>query len=258
MDLLKQKKYLIGVAAAVFIVSGIVVSSLGPSEEFKNGLSYRSQLGNCPSRTAGDMAISAVKIFEQTGSLRQVKKKIVEEKWSDKYFVSEYNIKYDPMTMVLSMNLNCPEPLMKVQVYKANGIDSYDAVLVDNGELYDPTYEVLLRQENKLEGDLPYLALPINYMENKVQNDIADLIHEMKTDLRKKLSEVIVNEGKELTIILSLGGRPSSVFLGNEDWKGKMTKLERIVSYLDSKDKIPSVINLTNGKKVVVKFGDKI
>lgn len=223
-----------------------------------NELSYRSFLGKCPTRPAGTMALQVVKTFEQSQSLRDVKQKIIDEKWPDKYFVSDYKIQYDPYSKTLTLNLNCPEPLMKVQIYKSGGTESYEAILVDNGQLFDPTYEVLLRSEKKLTRPLPYLGLPVGDMEDKVQKDLTGLIKEMRPELRKKLSEVILNDSKELTIILSIGGHPSSVFLGPNEWGDKMVKLDKIVNYMELKEKIPSIINLTNSKKVVVKFKDKI
>jgi hypothetical protein len=66
-----------------------------------------------------------------------------------------------------------------------------------------------------------------------------------------------VNENKELTIILSINGTPSSVFMGPDEWGEKSAKLDKIVNYMELKEKIPAIINLTNSKKVVVKFKDK-
>ena len=221
-------------------------------------LTYRSYLGKCPTRPAGMMALQVVKTFDESQSLRAVKQKIIDEKWSDKYFVSDYKILFDPYSKVLTLNFNCPEPLMKVQIYKTGGTDSYEAILVDNGQLYDPTYEELLRSEKKLVRPLPYLAMPVGEMEDHVQKDLTSLVKEMRPELRKKLSEVILNDSKELTIILSISGHTSSVFLGPDDWKEKMVKLDKIVNYMELKEKIPGIINLTNTKKVVVKFKDKI
>lgn len=255
MKFLKNRKFIIGsLLLVLFVSTNVVISSFGPSEKFSDELSYRSSLGQCPNRPAGNMALSVMKTFEQTGSLRDVKKKIVQEKWQEKYFVSDYKISYDPYSKILNLNFECPKPLMKVQIYKVNGIDSYEAVLVDNGELYDPTYEVLLRSENKLTGNLPYLALPVGEMENKTQVEITQLVKSLREELRKKLSEIILNDQKELTVILSINGYPSSVFLGLDEWSEKITKLDKIVNFLETKEKIPAVINLTNSKKVVVKF----
>jgi hypothetical protein len=147
---------------------------------------------------------------------------------------------------------------MKVQIYKTGATESYEAILVDNGQLYDPTYETLLRSEKKLTTSLPYLALPVGDMEDKVQKDLTNLVRDLRPELRKKLSEVILNDSRELTIILSIGGHASSVFLGPDEWKEKMIKLDKIVNYMELKEKIPAIINLTNMKKVVVKFKDRI
>ncbi len=262
MTFFKTKKFIIiSIVVMILVITNIVTSSLGPSNneasKFNSELSYRSNLGKCPTRPAGTMALQVVKIFEQSHSLRDVKEKILTEKWSDKYFVSDYKIQYDPYSKVLDLNLNCPEPLMKVQIYKNNGADSYEAILVDNGQLLDPTYEALLRSEKKLTHDLPYLALPLGEMEDKVQSDVTNLVKEMRTGLRSKLSEVILNDNKELTIILSINGHPSSVFMGPDEWGEKIGKLDKIVNYMELKEKIPAIINLTNSKKVVVKFKDK-
>ncbi len=263
MTFFKSKKFIIGsLVVTVFIVTNIVTSSMGPSSgetaKFNEELSYRSNLGKCPTRPAGTMALQVVKTFEQSHSLRDVKLKILAEKWSDKYFVSDYKIQYDPYTKVLDLNFNCPEPLMKVQIYKNNGTESYEAILVDNGQLFDPTYEALLRSEKKISRDLPYLALPVGEMEDKVQTDVTNLVKDMRPELRKKLSEVILNDNKELTIILSINGQPSSVFMGPDEWSEKIGKLDKIVNYMELKEKIPAIINLTNSKKIVVKFKDKL
>lgn len=262
MTFFKSKKFIVSaIIVLTLIVTNIVTSSMGPTSgetsKFSEELSYRSNLGKCPTRPAGTMALQVVKTFEQSSSLRDVKLKILNEKWADKYFVSDYKISYDPYSKVLDLNFNCPEPLMKVQIYKNNGTESYEAILVDNGQLFDPTYEALLRSEKKLTHDLPYLALPVGEMEDKVQSDITALVKEMRPGLRLKLSEIILNDSKELTIILSVNGHPSSVFMGPDDWGEKMGKLDKIVNYMELKEKIPAIINLTNSKKVVVKFKDK-
>src|SRR5690606_19343316 len=106
-------------------------------------------------------AIKLIKTFEEKNSLRDVKKDIVENNLVKKHFLSSYKIKYNPIGNHLALNFNCPKPLMKAQIYRENGQESYDAILVDNGTLVDPTYEVLLRSEKKLTRQLPYLALPV-------------------------------------------------------------------------------------------------
>lgn len=221
-----------------------------------SNVKYKTSFGQCPSRTAGSLALGLISEFEKTGSLKEVKKLIVKDKLDEKHYLSDYKIDYNPIDGQLKFDFDCPEPLMKVQIYKETGSESYEALLVSNGRLYDPTYEVLLRSENKLHRSLPYLAIPVGEMDEDLQFEIADLINQMNPEFRAKLSEVILADTKELTVILSVKNRPSSVFLGPGDWKEKIEKLDKLVSYMESKNKIPSVINLTNVKKVVVKFDD--
>lgn len=232
--------------------------SVENKEKLSSELSYRTQLGKCPTKPAGTMALQVVKTFDEKRSLRDVKLKILEEKWQEKYFISDYKISYNPFSKLLNLELNCPEPLMRVQVYKKDSSEYYEAILVDNGELYDPTYEALLRSDKKLIGELPFFSMPVGEMEKKIQDNMTSLFKEIRPSLRKKLSEVILTEGKELTIILSANGKPTSVFLGLEDWNEKLNKLDKIVSYMETREKIPTIINLTNNKKVVVKFNDKL
>jgi hypothetical protein len=146
---------------------------------------------------------------------------------------------------------------MKVQIYKQDGQNSYDALLVDNGKLFDPTYEEILRNDDKLQENLPSLAIPVEKANDKVQNELVQIIQAMDLDFRKTLSEVILDTRGNLTIILSLKGRPSSAFLGKNSWTEKTLKLQKIIRFLGEKQKMPSIINLTNSKKVVVKFNDR-
>lgn len=218
--------------------------------------SYRTSFGKCPSRSAGTFTLKLVKEFEKNNSLKDVKDLINFESLQEKHFVSEYNVKYDPMTNILSFIYDCPQPLMKVQIYKENGLEAYEAILVDNGKLFDPTYEVLLRNEKKLDYALPYLAIPVGDMDQEIQSRITTIIKDLDLAIRKNLSEVIINDSKELTIILSVSGRTSSVFFGPDEWAMKIEKLTKIIGYMSKEKKIPTIINLTNPKKVVVKFND--
>lgn len=219
---------------------------------------YRTSFGSCPSKVAGSLTLQLVKEFEKKKSLIDLKKKIVTDNLVEKHFLSDYQISFNPIQSQLFFNLSCPKPLMKVQIYKENGLDSYEAILVDNGELYDPTYEVLLRSEHKIKSELPSLALPVGDFGDDTQKQITGLFEDMSDRFRQKLSELIISENKDLTVILSINGNPSSVFLGNYEWAEKFKKLSKIVQYMERKKKVPAVINLTNSKKVVVKFSDSI
>jgi len=226
------------------------------TEAKKNDFSYRTSFGRCPARPVGMLALGLVKSFEQGKSLRQVKKYIVQEKLASKYFISWYKIGFDPLKKSLQLDFDCPTPLMKVQIYK-DGQNSYDAILVDNGELYDPAYETILRTEQKLKRDLPFLALPVGDIDSKVQRQVTSLVKNLDPNLQQRLAEVILAESGELTIILAINHRPTSVFVGQDEWERKAEKLKKIVTYLEGQQKVPSIINLMNLKKVVVKFNNK-
>lgn len=233
--------------------------SLFASPSAKNPLKYKTFFGNCPSRSAGSFTLKLAKSFELKHSLYDLKRMIVDEKLQDRHFLSKYQIKYDPVRNILMFDLDCPIPLMKAQIYKGSNNEYYDAILTDQGTLVDPTYEVLLRNEQKLVNELPTLALPVAEMDKKVQEDIASMMIGFDRELRRKLSEVALSSEQELTLILSVNDRPISVFLGKEEWELKISKLERIINQLkDSGNKHPHVINMTNSKKIVVKFNDTL
>jgi hypothetical protein len=64
-----------------------------------------------------------------------VKEKIVQDKLKDRYFLSSYKIGFDPIDNKLQINFDCPNVLMRVQIYKENGEQFYSALLVENGKL---------------------------------------------------------------------------------------------------------------------------
>ncbi len=222
----------------------------------KEKIKYKTSFGKCPSRAAGTLTLKLVKDFEANNSLRSMKNLITADRLKEKHFLSDYTIKYNPLDGMLNFIYDCPAPLMKVQIYKENGMESYEAILVDNGQLFDPTYEILLRTEKKLTYSLPYLAIPVGEMDKTVQKNITKIISGLDLVFRKLISEVIISDNKELTMILSIKGKPSSVFMGKDEWPLKMEKLTQTISYLSKNKKVPSVINITNSKKVVVKFNE--
>lgn len=221
-----------------------------------NSVNYKTYFGKCPSRVAGALVLKLTRLFEETKSLKELKLKIIQEKLKEKHFLSDYQIEFDPSTQTLSYKFECPEPLMKVVIYKENGVDTYEAILADNGELLDPTLEFILRSEKKLTTALPYLALPIGNFDKKDQVKIAKILSSAPSQIRSRLSEVILDDEGEMTLIMSLGDAPTSVFLGENEWDEKMTKLKKVVDYMEEKKKFPSIINLLNAQKVVVKFSN--
>jgi hypothetical protein len=242
----------------IFILTILFALSANAKFTPRHKVKYRTFFGKCPSKVVGKLTIGLVREFEKKLSLKDVKEKIIKERVVEKHFLSRYNIDYDPATKFLKFSFDCPSPLLKVQIYKKNGFDYYSAILVDNGELFDPTYEVLLKSEKKLSHKLPNLALPVGDLKKETRLKITDLVNELKTSFRNKISEIIYNENSELTFILSVKGKPSSAFLGKADWNDKVKKLTKIISYMSKRRKVPAIINLTNPKKVVVKFTSRI
>lgn len=243
----------------LLIVSIFSFRSFSLSKKYyEDKVHYRTIFGQCPSKVVGRLTLSLIKEFEIKRSLLDVKKKIVQEQLEEKYYLSSYKIDYNPLQKMIKFQYDCPKALMKVQIYKNDGDEFYTAILVDNGKLFDPTYEVLLRAENKILKDLPHMALPASLLDSKIHKKMTSLLNDLGTKFVDRISEVILNEKKELTIILSIGSKPSSAFLGSDYWNEKIEKLNNIVNYMADKKTIPSVINLTNSKKVVVKFPQSI
>lgn len=219
---------------------------------------YKTYFGTCPSQVAGKLTLMLMRKFEETQSLMEVKKLIVSEKLDEKHFLSDYRISHDPALNLIRFNFECPKPVMKAQIYKENGEEFYTAVLVDTGEFVDPAYEVLLRAEKKLNRKLPNLAFPVNMIDTKAQRQMTELAMAFDSAFKDKLSEIILDQDKKLTMIFSIDRRPSSAFLGNDYWSEKVDKLAKVIDYMKKKNTIPAVINLTNSKKIVVKFSDTL
>ncbi len=217
-------------------------------------LRYQTSFGNCPSESTGKLTLMLIQEFEKSNSLSSVKSKIVEDKLANKFFLSSYKVKYNPLKNLLLLTFECPIPLMKVHVYKEAGVENYEAILVEGGKLFDPTYEVLLRAEKKLKVSLPFFALPVEELNTDLKVRIAKIMIKLDKSFRNKIAEIIFSDSKQLTFIMSLRNHSSSAFLGKDDWCAKVLQLKKIVNYMEKSKKIPSVINITNSQKVVVKF----
>ena len=239
------------------LIFSIILASTCFAEIKQNTqVTYKTYFGKCPSKVAGQLTLNLMKEFEQNRSLKDVKKKILKDHLDEKHFLSDYKIKYHPTKRHISFHFNCPDPLMKVNIYKDNGDEYYTAILGENGKLLDPTYEVLLRSENKIKGGLPALALPVKQLERNEYKNISNILKLMDKKMVANISEAIVDKNDELTLILSINKRPSSVFYGKGDWEKKTKKMMKLVGYLSKKRKIPTIVNLTNPKKIVVKFSE--
>ena len=228
------------------------------SNYLNNKVNYKTYFGSCPTKVAGDLTLILTKEFEKRSSLKDVKEKIIKDELFEKYFLSEYKLSYNPQSKLLKLRFDCPIPLMKVQIYKENGDEFYTSILVENGKLFDPTYEVMLRSSGKLKEQLPNLAMPVTLINKDQHFKITELLKTLTKDISYKLSEVILNSEGELTMILSINNRPSSVFIGKDFWDEKILKLVKVVDFMKKKKTIPAVINLTNAKKIVVKFPHSI
>lgn len=250
--LFKLQIYILVALFSTYVFAGRAKKSL------VNRIQYKTFFDKCPSQLGGKLTLILTREFEKNNSLKDVKEKIISEKLDEKYFLSNYKIQFDPVKEKLKFHFECPEALMKVQIYKKNGDEFYTAILVDSGKLVDPTYEVLLRSEKKIKGKLPELALPVNALDDNTHLEVTDLVSRLDSSFRRKISEVIVSENRELTIILSINRRPSSVFLGKDYWSEKVEKLVKVVDYMKAKKSVPAIINLTNSKKIVVKFSDTL
>ncbi|MGE3608921.1 MAG: cell division protein FtsQ/DivIB [Bacteriovoracaceae bacterium] len=229
-----------------------------PDRFTQKSINYRTYFGECPSKSSGMFAMTVMKEFEKNHSLKEVKEKILSEKLHEKYFLSDYRIFYNPVIKTLNIQLTCPAPLAKVQIYKMNGEEHYSAILADNAKLYEPQYENLMKAEKKLNYNLPLLAMSMDQLETDAPTALANFIKLMEVDLRKQISEIIFSKNNDLTIVFALGGKATSVFLGSDFWEEKISKLTKVVGFLTKSKRYPSSINLVNSKKVVVKFSDKI
>jgi hypothetical protein len=229
-----------------------------PDRFTQKNINYRTYFGECPSKSSGMLTLILMKEFEKAQSLKDVKEKMLNEKLDEKYFLSNYRISYNPVIKTVQIQLECPEPLAKVQVYKLNGEEHYSAILGDNAKMYEPQYENLMKAEKRLTHNLPLLAISMEQIEGSAPTELATFIKKMEVDLRKQISEIIISKNNDLTIIFALGGKATSVFMGAELWDEKLSKLAKIVGYVGKNKRFPSSINLVNSKKVVVKFSDKI
>jgi hypothetical protein len=233
-------------------------SAARPDTIAQKNITYKTYMGECPSKSSASFAMLIMKEFEKEKSLKAVKEKILSEKLDEKHFLSDYRISYNPVIKQLRINLDCPEPLLKAQVYKPNGEEHFSAVLASNGRIYEPGYENLMKLEKKLTNNLPLLAISMDQLEGDVPRNLAQFISLMDQELRQHISEVIINKNSDLTIVFALGRKATSVFMGADLWEEKLVKLTKVVGYVTKNKRYPSSINLVNTKKVVVKFSDTI
>jgi hypothetical protein len=237
-----------------FSADASIVQKIKDILEIPEKLSTKSYWKGCPSQTVGKFVIEMVNEFESSRSLYSVNKKIEDEKLLKKYFVKDYKIKFNPLKNKLTFNFRCPKALVKVTAINADGLAVSSSVLTEEGKLYDPTYELLLKSEKLLKSDLPTLAVSYEKLNEKTKNQISDFFNSLDNKVRKLMSEMILDENGKMTIILSHKRKPTSVFFGSGNWTEKRIKLSKMIAYLIDRKGLPKTINMTNTKKVVVKF----
>jgi hypothetical protein len=220
------------ILVSIMILLPLTALSNVPDKFTQKNINYRTYFGECPSKSSGMLTLILMKEFEKSRSLKDVKEKMISEKLDEKYFLSNYRISYNPVIKTLRIQLDCPEPLAKVQVYKPNGEEHYSAILGDNAKMYEPHYENLMKAEKRLAHHLPLLAITTEQLEGSAPTDVAAFIKKMEVNLRKQISEIIISNNNELTVIFALGGKATSVFMGADLWEEKLTKLAKIVGYV--------------------------
>jgi len=219
----------------------------------KTKTQYVLSFNSCPMKSSGDLAILLAKEFDATGSLYKVKKKIIDERYQETYFLSEYQIEYNPITKKLNFEFQCPGLIAKIQITKESG-RSYIGALVDTGDVFDPQYEVLLRREKLINKMVPFFAISLKNLNQQRHLGVVKLLKQMNPKIFQQVSEVILNNEEELTLILKAKEKATTVLLGKEYWDDKISKLIKIQEHFSQKEKMPSIVNLTSNKKVVVRF----
>ena len=110
-------------------------------------------------------------------------KKKYQDKWEEmvidapkKYFLKDYHIDYNPISKHFRFHFDCPKPLLKARIYDRKLKKSYSGILGNHGEMMDPSFEVVLRQEKMLSSKLPFMAINWDDLVAKKQIKIVQLM----------------------------------------------------------------------------------
>lgn len=215
---------------------------------------YKTNFGYCPKAIVGKMSLELSQRFEKYKSLADLKKYIIDQKIDKRHFISFYKIDYDPVTKLLDLNFDCPKAQAKVQIYKDDGSELYNAILVETGAAVDPHYEVLLRAEQKLIGSLPFLSVTYKELEKNFLKKISNYLKNLDPEFKDMVSEIIIDKKSNLSLILKTKYGVVSTFVGQGEWQKKTTRLIKAVRYFEEQKKIPSIIKFSDVKKIIVKF----
>lgn len=245
-------KYLFSWFIFSCLQAGYVYSN--PSLQFsQTKTQYTLDFNSCPMKSSGDLAILLAKEFDQSQSLYKLKKKMHDERYKESYFLSTYQINYNPILKKLAFKFECPQLMAKIQIIKDGG-QSFMGSLVETGEVFDPQYEILLRREKMIDKPIPYFAVSLKNLNDQKHLGVVKLLKQMNPNLYRQISEVILSDEDELTLILKTKKNAISVLFGKEYWDQKVDRVLKIQEYFEQKDKLPKFINLTSNKKVVVRF----
>lgn len=227
---------------------------LSSASAFSKEVNYKIKNYSCPTKAVGDLTLRLMDIFERDHSLKDLKISITKNAYKRKYFLQNYEINFNPIEGKILFTYYCPKPLMKIEIFDSLGIKTFGGTLVSTGEVYKESFLKLLKKESKKELDIPYLSIPHDKVDTELTKRIAKLYLSLEDKNKGKISEIILNPNNELTFILNSSNRVASAFFGLENWSEKVDKLEKILNHFNSSGKLPSLVNLTNSKKVVVKF----
>lgn len=234
----------------IFLIATFLIAA----NSFAKEVNYKIKNYSCPTKAVGDLTLRLMDIFERDHSLKDLKISIVKNAYKRKYFLQNYEIKFNPIDRNILFTYYCPKPLMKIEIFDSLGIKTFGGTLVSTGEVYKESFLNLLKEESKKELDIPYLSIPHDKVDSDLTKKIASLYLSLDDKNKGKVSEIIINPNNELTFILNSSNRVASAFFGLDNWSDKMHKLEKILNHFNSSGKLPSLVNLTNSKKVVVKF----
>jgi hypothetical protein len=222
----------------------------------KTDTKYVIHNNQCPRIHVGKLALGIIKDYESGQSLLSIKEKMTNDGAVEKFFLKDYHVDFNPIARKFTFQFECPRPLLKAQIYDAKLKKSYMGILGDNGEMMDPSFEVVLRQEGMLREKLPFMAINWDDLVAHKQTKVVKLLDLFPKQVRSNLSEVILNSDDELTLILKTKLKGMSVFMGDDSWDIKLDKLTKVINHFEKLDRMPMLVNMASVKKVVVKFTD--
>jgi len=212
------------------------------------------KFGKCPQKRVKDISEDLLDSFKKKKSMGDLKKILLSKKIEEKYFITSYQIDYEPVTNKLLMSFECPDLIGNIVLYDKAGKKKYHMVLGRDGKTYDPNYEVLLRAESKIKGKLTSVSFEDNVVTQKRLGQMSDYLKFLEKQKGIDFNELILNKENQLVGIFSRNQSTTSVFFGKHSWSEKTQRLKKSLDYFMDKKKQPSLIKFVDDKKIVVKF----